>query len=237
MRSLSPFVGVVVVFQVPLPPRPARPRLPPGRCTVYSRAASTKDGDQPQTQWDLPSGMGGRRGGHVSSLASSVDGGATPLFMAAQHGHEAVVRFLVAEGNAAVDQAENGGATPLFIAAQQGHEAVVRFLVAEERSRRPRHQRRRHSALHRGAAGPRGRGAVPGRRGQRRRRPHSAESGACLLGRAKACRRRNVLIGGTSAFPARNIQMSSPGGRFATAPCHPVQYKPRTTPPHRRCCL
>jgi hypothetical protein len=41
------------------------------------------------------------------------------------------VRFLVTEGNAAVDQATTHGATPLFAAAELGDEAVVRFLVTE----------------------------------------------------------------------------------------------------------
>ena len=46
-------------------------------------------------------------------LPSLSQNGATPLCKAAQQGHETVVRFLVTEGNAAVDQATHGDATPL----------------------------------------------------------------------------------------------------------------------------
>ena len=51
------------------------------------------------------------------------------LFFAAQKGHKAVVRRLLAAG-AEVDKVWNDGATPLIIAAQNGHKAVVGALLA-----------------------------------------------------------------------------------------------------------
>jgi ankyrin repeat protein len=55
----------------------------------------------------------------------------TPLFMAAQNCHLAVLRYLVKELNADVNQAKNNGTTPLCIAAQNGLLAIVRCLVKE----------------------------------------------------------------------------------------------------------
>jgi ankyrin repeat protein len=57
--------------------------------------------------------------------------GATPLLVAGQQGHLEVVRVLVAELGANVNQGTQDGVTPLYAAAQQGHEEVVRVLVAE----------------------------------------------------------------------------------------------------------
>ena len=54
--------------------------------------------------------------------------GATPLFVAAQQGHDAVVRALLDAG-ADKDLADNDGATPLFVAAENGHGAIVRALL------------------------------------------------------------------------------------------------------------
>ena len=55
-------------------------------------------------------------------------GGVTPLFMAAQNDHAAVVDALLGKG-AAVDQANKGGVTPLFMAAQNDHADVVDALL------------------------------------------------------------------------------------------------------------
>lgn len=54
---------------------------------------------------------------------------ATPLFIAAQNGHEDVCRALLTAG-ACVDRARLDRATPLWIAAQCGHDHVVRLLLA-----------------------------------------------------------------------------------------------------------
>jgi ankyrin repeat protein len=51
--------------------------------------------------------------------------------MAAQLGHLAIVRCLVAELGVDVNQADKEGYTPLFIAAANGHLAVVRCLIKE----------------------------------------------------------------------------------------------------------
>jgi ankyrin repeat protein len=58
------------------------------------------------------------------------DGG-TPLFIAVQEGHLAVVRCLVDELGADVNLTMDDGGTPLHIAAQHGHLAVVRYLVRD----------------------------------------------------------------------------------------------------------
>jgi ankyrin repeat protein len=58
--------------------------------------------------------------------------GRTPLYIAAQNGHQDVVKWLGGkgpdEGGADVNQAMNGGFTPLYIAAYNGHVNVVKWL-------------------------------------------------------------------------------------------------------------
>ena len=53
----------------------------------------------------------------------------TPLYSAAQDGHEVMVEQMIGAGTV-VDQATGDGVTPLWGAAQEGHEAVVRLLLA-----------------------------------------------------------------------------------------------------------
>jgi hypothetical protein len=72
----------------------------------------------------------------VKDLGADVNGaqqndGGTPLFVAAQNGHLALVKCLVKELGADVNQARRDGSTPLCIAAQQGHLPVVQCLVKE----------------------------------------------------------------------------------------------------------
>jgi ankyrin repeat protein len=63
--------------------------------------------------------------------ASREGAGATPLYIAAQEGHLDVVRCLVLELHADVNQADQEGATPLYSAAYRGNLAMVQVLVKE----------------------------------------------------------------------------------------------------------
>ena len=54
--------------------------------------------------------------------------GSTPLVVAAEKGHAAIVRALLDAG-ADTDLAANDGGNPLYIAAYYGHEAIVRTLL------------------------------------------------------------------------------------------------------------
>jgi len=53
----------------------------------------------------------------------------TPLFVAAQYGHLAVVKYLVEDCSVNIDTAREDGATPLFMAANNNHLEVVKYLV------------------------------------------------------------------------------------------------------------
>jgi ankyrin repeat protein/serine/threonine protein kinase len=68
-------------------------------------------------------------GWHINQ--ASGNDGATPLYVAAQQGHIAVVTMLVKECQADVNQATNNGTTPLIVASSNGHIAVVKVLVKE----------------------------------------------------------------------------------------------------------
>lgn len=53
---------------------------------------------------------------------------ATPVFIASQNGHRAVLLTLLAEG-ANPNVCRIDGASPLWIAAQMGHDHIVRILL------------------------------------------------------------------------------------------------------------
>ena len=57
--------------------------------------------------------------------------GRTPLFRAAENGHEEVVRVLLERNDVNIDAVDRYGQTPLCVAAQRGHKGVVRILAEQ----------------------------------------------------------------------------------------------------------
>ncbi|KAI0403025.1 hypothetical protein F4802DRAFT_608355 [Xylaria palmicola] len=60
--------------------------------------------------------------------------GQTPLLLAAENGHEAIVKLLLTTKQADPNIGENDGWTPLFVAAESGHEAIVKLLLATKQT-------------------------------------------------------------------------------------------------------
>ncbi|KAI2707640.1 hypothetical protein CBS147332_6698 [Penicillium roqueforti] len=61
----------------------------------------------------------------------------TPLFVAAQHGHDEIVALLLDSGRVDLEIADKHGTTPLGIAAERNHEDIVRRLLAGPRRANP----------------------------------------------------------------------------------------------------
>ena len=84
------------------------------------------------------------RHGLLSVIEAMIDSGAnlnfdtrnqsrrTPLSLAAERGHEAIVRLLIKRDDIDVNAKESLEMTPLSLAAWYGHEAIVRLLIERE---------------------------------------------------------------------------------------------------------
>ncbi len=56
----------------------------------------------------------------------------TPLLWAADNGHEAVVKLLLAKDGVDQDSKDDYNRTPLLLAAMSGHQVVVKLLLAKD---------------------------------------------------------------------------------------------------------
>jgi ankyrin repeat protein len=66
--------------------------------------------------------------GALSLINTQDESGETPLYVAAENGHEAVTKLLIA-ARCNVDLQANNGATPLYIAAHSGQASVSKQLI------------------------------------------------------------------------------------------------------------
>ena len=73
-------------------------------------------------------------------------GGYTPLHLASQRGHEAVIERLI-KGGANPNLATATGATPLMLAAASGHVAAVKQLAAQKADLNARERANDQTAL------------------------------------------------------------------------------------------
>jgi hypothetical protein len=83
----------------------------------------------------------------TASPAEALDGWLSTLHIAAQKGHDSIVRTLLQHGNLDCNERDSDGQTPLMHAVTGGHEAVVRLLLAHG-ARISEVDRDRRSALH-----------------------------------------------------------------------------------------
>ncbi len=96
-------------------------RLPTLRDTSMLRAAA--EGQEVVVQRLLENG---------AELESKNNNSQTPLSLAAEEGHEAMVKLLLSRDDVAADSRDEGDRTPLFCAAKGGHEAIVKLLLSRD---------------------------------------------------------------------------------------------------------
>ncbi|XP_066532025.1 transient receptor potential cation channel, subfamily N, member 1 [Hoplias malabaricus] len=100
---------------------------------------------------ELPKVSSSRDG--VRKLQLIAESGYTPLHLAAQSGHEGVVRLLLNSPGVQADaETDSEGSSPLHLAAQSGHTAVVGLLLSRSASLLHLKDRRGRTCLHMAAA-------------------------------------------------------------------------------------
>jgi len=94
----------------------------------------------------------GEHGERLVEADSKDSHGQTPLWHAADRGHEAVVRLLVERDDVEADSKDYYGQIPLWHAADRGHEAVVRLLLGSDKVQDASPTTRRITMVIRGSA-------------------------------------------------------------------------------------
>jgi len=92
-----------------------------------SMRAMLRDGDVEAVRLWLNAGVDANM---VTSTMEGGGGGCTPLYIACQNGHAAMVGLLLGQG-ADREKANNNGFTPLYVACEKGHEKIARLLLGE----------------------------------------------------------------------------------------------------------
>ncbi|XP_037747858.1 serine/threonine-protein phosphatase 6 regulatory ankyrin repeat subunit A isoform X3 [Chelonia mydas] len=131
-----------------------RDMLARGLATMRSEPPKfTSEGQQVKEQGSEYAQESGASEGPCCRLCDLSQSGFTPLHLAAQSGHESLVRLLLNYPGVQVDcQTSLQGSTPLHLAAQHGHTAVVGLLLSKSTSQLHLRDKRGRTCLHLAAA-------------------------------------------------------------------------------------
>ncbi|XP_043363209.1 serine/threonine-protein phosphatase 6 regulatory ankyrin repeat subunit B-like isoform X4 [Dermochelys coriacea] len=131
-----------------------RDMLARGLATMRSEPPKfTSEGQQVKEQGSECAQESGASEGPCCRLCDLSQSGFTPLHLAAQSGHESLVRLLLNYPGVQVDcQTSLQGSTPLHLAAQHGHTAVIGLLLSKSTSQLHLRDKRGRTCLHLAAA-------------------------------------------------------------------------------------